>query len=74
MMLWRYAGSPAATEKELHFSDTEQAGAFAWQALKWAVENGILNGYSDGRLNPKGLATRAQVAAMLMRYLKDTQG
>jgi len=42
-------------------------------ALRWAVENGILDGYGDGRLNPVGLATRAQVAAMLMRYMEGTQ-
>jgi len=37
------------------------------------VENGILTGYGDGRLEPAGLATRAEVAAMLMRYIEDTQ-
>ncbi len=73
VMLWRYAGSPAATESELHFADIGEAGAFSKEALKWAAENGILNGYGDGRLYPKGLATRAQAAAMLMRYTKDTQ-
>jgi len=72
-MLWRYAGSPAVTERELLFADADQAGAFSREALKWAVENGILNGYGDGRLNPRGQATRAQVAAMLMRYMKDMQ-
>ncbi len=73
VMLWRYAGSPAATNKELHFNDIDEAGDYALEALRWAVENGILNGYGDGRLNPAGLATRAQVAAMLMRYIEGTQ-
>ncbi len=71
VMLWRYAGSPAATDKELHFTDADQASGFALEALRWAVENGILNGYGDGRLGPQGLATRAQVAQMLMNFLKD---
>jgi len=73
VMLWRYAGSPAATNKELHFTDADEAGDFALEALRWAVEHGILNGYGDGRLNPAGQATRAQTAAMLMRYMIDTQ-
>ncbi len=71
VMLWRYAGSPAATDKELHFTDADEAGGWALDALRWGTENGILNGYGDGRLGPKGLATRAQVAQMLMNFLKD---
>jgi len=73
VMLWRHAGSPAATEKELHFSDAGQAHGYALDALRWAVENGILTGYGDGRLDPRGLAARAEAAQMLMRYLKETQ-
>ncbi len=73
VMLWRYAGESSATNKELHFSDAGEAGSFASEALQWAVENGIITGYGDGRINPKGLATRAQVAQMLMRYLKGME-
>jgi len=73
VMLWRYAGNPAATNKELHFNDIDEAGGYALEALRWAVEKGILTGYGNGRLNPTGLATRAEAAAMLMRYMKDTQ-
>ncbi len=73
VMLWRYAGNPAATDKELHFTDAGDSSAYARDALRWAVEKGILNGTGDGRLNPRGWATRAQAAAMLMRYLNDTR-
>ncbi len=59
VMLWRYAGSPAAIDKELHFNDISEASRWSMEAMCWAVENGVLNGYGDGRLNPKGLATRA---------------
>ena len=38
------------------------------EALRWAVENGILNGYGDGRLGPRRRATRAQTAQMLRLY------
>ena len=70
-MLWRYAGSPAATDKELHFTDAGEASGYALEALRWAAENGVLNGYGDGRLDPKGLATRAQVAQMLKNFLEE---
>jgi hypothetical protein len=68
-MLWRYAGSPAATDKELHFTDADQASGFALEALRWAVENGVINGKGNGILDPKGLATRAQTAQMLKNFL-----
>ena len=69
VMLWRYVGSPAATNKELHFTDADEASGYALEALRWAVENGVINGYGDGRFGPKGLATRAQVAQMLKNFL-----
>ena len=67
-MLWRYAGSPAATDKELHFTDADKASGYALEALRWAAEHGILNGYGDGRLEPGGLVTRAQAAQMLKNF------
>jgi len=73
VMLWRYAGTPAATDKELHFNDVDEAGGYALDALRWAVGNGILTGHGDGRLAPAGLATRAEAAAMLMRYMNGLQ-
>ena len=70
VMLWRYAGSPAATHKELLFNDTDEISGYALEALRWAVENDIISGYGDGRLGPQGFATRAQTAQMLMNFLK----
>ncbi len=70
VMLWRYAGSPAATNKELHFTDADQASGYALEALRWAVENGVITGKGGGILDPQGLATRAQVAQMLKNYLE----
>ncbi len=64
VMLWRYAKEPAATDKELHFSDAAQAGSWALDALRWAGENGILNGKGSGILDPKGLTSRAEAAQM----------
>ena len=73
VMLWRYSGSPAATNKELHFTDTDEISGFALEAMRWAVENGILNGYGDGRLGPQGQATRAQVAQMLKNFIENQE-
>ena len=70
VMLWRYAGEPAATSKELHFNDVDEVSAYALDALCWATENGIINGKGGCILDPRGQATRAQVAQMLMNYLR----
>ena len=68
VMLWRYAGSPAATDKELHFTDADKASGYALEALRWAVESGVMSGRGGGILDPKGLVTRAQAAQMLINF------
>ena len=62
---------PAATDKELHFTDADKASGYALEALRWAVENGVMIGKGNGQLAPQGLATRGQVAQMLMNFLKN---
>ena len=66
-MLYRYAGSPAASGSLDNFSDASTVSSYAVNAMQWAVANGIVNG-SNGKLNPKNNATRAEVAAILMRF------
>lgn len=70
-MLYRYADSPEVSG-ELSFTDAAQVSAWAQDAVKWCVQNGILNGTSGNRLAPQALAQRAQVAAMLQRFLQVT--
>ena len=70
VMLYRYPGLPVCYETALHFQNAEEVSAYAQTAVCWAVEHGILNGTVSGTLNPKGTATRAQVATMLMRYVE----
>lgn len=72
VMLWRYSGSPAAN-RELSFTDADEISPFALEAMRWAVENGILNGYGGGRLDPQGQATRAQVAQMLKNLIENQE-
>ncbi len=73
VMLWRYSGSPAAANDELHFNDEAEISGYALEAMRWAVENGILNGDGDGRLGPKVQATRAQVAQMLKNFIENQE-
>lgn len=70
VMLYRYAGSPASTGRTLPFQDAAQISGYAGPAMEWAVAQGILTGSGAGQLLPGGEATRAEAAAMLMRYLK----
>jgi len=70
VMLYRYAGSPAAGGTlDGFFSDAGTVGGYARTAMEWAVQNGIVTGKTGGVLDPKGQATRAEVAVMLQRYI-----
>ena len=69
-MLYRYAGSPAV-EGSLSFPDADGVADYAEAAMLWAVQTGIINGKTDGTLDPAGLATRAQVATMMARYCAE---
>ena len=69
-MLWRYAGEPASTYSLSAFSDAGSVTDWAETAMAWAVEHGIITGMTDTTLVPQGSATRAQCAAMLMRFVE----
>ena len=68
-MLYRYAGSPVVTGSLSGFPDAAGVSDYATNAMIWAVENGLITGMTDGTLNPYGLATRAQVATILQRFV-----
>ncbi len=68
-MLYRYAGSPSVNSSQsLPFQDAGAVSGYAQNAVRWAVSQGILNGYNDGSLNPGGDTTRAQAATIFMQY------
>ena len=69
-MLYRNAGSPKVIGT-LTFADAHSASAYAQNALIWAQQNGILSGVGNHCVAPKATAERAQVAAMLARYLQN---
>lgn len=77
VILYRYAclagvADAAQSENVLSgFADAGAVGDYARAALAWAVENGIVYGRNDHRINPRGTATRAECAALLWRFVSQ---
>ena len=70
-MLWRYAGEPETDGSGVGvFDDGETVSIWAFDAMSWALNNGVITGVSDDALLPANTATRAQCAAMLMRFVE----
>ena len=76
-ILYRYAtfcGYAVTASAEIsRFADAGTVGSYALAAMKWASAEGLING-SGSKLDPKGGATRAQVAAILARFCKNIAG
>ena len=78
-ILFRYSGASSGMEKMLtgiydsQFTDSGQIASYAKDALYWAVYNGYINGTTDTTLSPNGLATRAQLAKILVSYLEKSK-
>ena len=66
--LWRAAGKPAVSSN-VSFTDVKP-GAYYYEAVKWAVENGITQGVGGNKFDPDGLCTRGQVVTFLHRAAK----
>ena len=64
--LWRAAGSPAAKSSAMPFADVK-AGSYYYDAVLWAVEQGITKGTSDTMFSPNATCTRAQIVTFLWR-------
>lgn len=71
VMLYRYVGSPEVSTDELNFVDANEISGYAKQAIAWAAANGIMQGKGGGVLDPKGTATRAEVAQMLLNLVSS---
>lgn len=68
-LFWRCRREPAAKSADLSgFDDKDQVSGWAADAFAWAVSEGIINGKGAGLLDPKGTATRAEVAQIVMNY------
>ena len=77
-ILYRYAQykgydvSAGEDTNILSYTDFASISEYAIEALQWACGDGIITGVSDSTLTPQGTATRAQAAAMLMRFVEGT--
>lgn len=69
-ILYRMAKSPSVTSALERFVDAGQVSGFAKDAISWAVQQKIIFGKGGDVLDPKGSASRAEVAAMLKRFLQ----
>ena len=68
VVLWRMQGEPTSFESLKRFPDASDLSPFAEAAVRWAVEEGLLQGNAQGSLNPTGDLNRAEGATILMRY------
>ena len=64
--LWRAAGRPAPKSKSMPFTDVK-AGSYYYDAVLWAIENGITNGTGETTFSPDAACTRAQIVTFLWR-------
>lgn len=71
-MLYRYAKAnnyDVSDKSDItSYSDYSKIGSYAIEAMQWANAQNLITGMGNGTLNPKGQATRAQVATILMRF------
>ena len=68
--LWRAAGSPEPETRTMPFTDVP-VGSYYYDAVLWAVENGITKGTSETRFSPDDTCTRAQIVTFLWRSEKS---
>ena len=68
--LWRAAGSPKPETRAMPFTDVP-AGSYYYDAVLWAVENGITEGTSNTTFSPNATCTRAQIVTFLWRSEKS---
>ena len=70
-ILYRCTGEPATAANLAGYADGASVSAYAVDAMSWCVEHGIITGTTATTLEPQGTATRAQAAAMLMRFAEN---
>ncbi len=74
-ILYNVADKPATNTSAIsQYSDYYQVASYAADGFAWAVSNKVVSGTSNTTLSPRGTATRAQVAVILIRYLENVEG
>ena len=69
-MLYRLAGEPAVSGT-ITAPDAASVSTWATNAMTWAMNIGLVEGDENGAVTPTATATRAQAAALIMRYLES---
>lgn len=74
-MMWRFLGAHEYEADLSRFSDVDEIPGWsgAREAIEWAVDAGVMQG-SDGQLNPNGIATRAEIAQLMMKFCESIKG
>ena len=72
-VLWRMSGSPVMPGSGCSFLDVSSS-SYYYEAVRWGVANGIINGYSATQFGSDGQITREQLITMLFRYAKNYAG
>ena len=74
-ILYRYAklkGYDTSKSNKLDsFKDADKVSSWAVEAMQWANAESLINGKSNSMLDPQGKATRAETAAILMRFMQN---
>ena len=70
-ILWRMEGAPASGQSLETYTDADQVHGWALDAMRWAVENGVIEGTSNVTLSPTATATRAQGTVLIVRYAES---
>lgn len=71
-MLWRSRGEPVVNFL-LTARDADSISSWAYEAMRWAVSEGIIEGDENGFISPAATATRAQAAAIIMRFIEGAK-
>lgn len=72
VLLYRFLGEPTVEEDALsRFTDAGNVMDYARDAMTWAVSVGIVEGYTDNTLRPRQTVTRAELAALMVRYYEQ---
>lgn len=71
-MLWRSRGEPVV-DFLLTARDADRISSWAYEAMRWAVSEGIIEGDENGFISPAATATRAQAAAIIMRFIEGAK-
>ncbi len=71
-MLWRSRGEPVV-DFLLTARDADSISSWAYEAMRWAVSEGIIEGDENGFISPAATATRAQAATIIMRFIEGAK-